>query len=412
MLQKIIAKIKHCRASHILALLFAAYIFYVGTAALPFFCERTLSFLRGQLSMREFIDQTDEQYHSMLTTSTLAPLLQNKTAYINMNGQFANLVGQDYINNLVRLTNGHLTYLQEESFPAEEIESAAKTIATLCYAQKEQGKHFLFVLAPSQICKYEELLPPGYHDATNSDSDLLLQYLQQMDVPYLDLREKMHEDSLSHDTAFFVTDHHWTPQAGFWAYAKILGALEETAVISPVDPFYTSADHFQFEIHENCFLGAFGRRTGLYYAGLDDFCMIKPNFPTDISVRIPDKQIDMRGLYEQVCNAPMPDNNEAPDYFHSSLYSLYGYDDNAYTRRRTENAPDSSRLLMLGDSFGNVPFSLMSLYFASCDELDMRYYADDFRQYYESYDPDIVIMLVNAHDIISENTNYVFFPEA
>ena len=69
------------------------------------------------------------------------------------------------------------------------------------------------------------------------------------------------------------------------------------------------------------------------------------------------------------------------------------------------------QVILTGDSFGNIPYSLMSLCFTSCDELDMRYFPHDFSAYYDDYDPDIVILEVNVDQSVAENTQYPFFPE-
>ncbi|GHV25965.1 hypothetical protein FACS18948_0580 [Clostridia bacterium] len=63
-------------------------------------------------------------------------------------------------------------------------------------------------------------------------------------------------------------------------------------------------------------------------------------------------------------------------------------------------------MLNYGDSFGNATFPFMSMCFTTVDELDMRHYKGDFVKYYNEYDPDVVIGILQSD---SENKNYNWF---
>jgi hypothetical protein len=176
-----------------------------------------------------------------------------------------------------------------------------------------------------------------------------------------------------------------------------------------VDARYTDPANYTFDTYKNTFLGSSGRRTGIYYAGIDDSVFLRPNFHTDIQVRIPEREVDLRGRYEDVSYSPYgwPDF-EKPDYFRSNSYGLYGWGDTGITHWRNENAAQEEKFLLIGESFGNIPYSLMSLCFSSCDELDMRHYSDDFDAYYAAYQPDTVILEVNIGMAVSENTTFPY----
>lgn len=397
------------RPSGILVLLFLVFLFYVGYAALPVFVYNTLQIVQGKESPRSFIRQTNDQYETMLETGNEYPFLHSKDTYINLNGLMANLLGQPMMNNRLTLTNGHLTEVEPQAPDPETIRETAENLIRFHDLQTGKGGHFLFVLAPGQISKYENLLPAGYEDTTNATADTLLGLLKDADVPCLDLREQLHKDGISVTDAFFVTDHHWTPQTGLWAFGRILEKLESIRAISPVDARYTDPANYTFDTYENTFLGSSGRRTGIYYGGIDDSVFLRPNFHTDIQVRIPEREVDLRGRYEDVSYSPYgwPDF-EKPDYFRSNSYGLYGWGDTGITHWRNENADQEEKFLLIGESFGNIPYSLMSLCFSSCDELDMRHYSDDFAAYYAAYAPDTVILEVNIGMTISENTIFPY----
>lgn len=397
------------RPGHLLSVLFLVFIVYVGLVAFPEFVTNTGKTLQRKQSVRNYIKQTDEQYEGMLVTDSEDTFLQNKGTYINLNGLMANVLQQPMTNHRVKLKNGHLANLESGTPDPEEIQLAAKNVIDFYNDHTAAGGKFLFVLVSRQVSKYEDLLPVGYTDTGHDTADAFLSLLQKAGVPYLDLREQMHKEGISVTDAYFTTDHHWKPQTAFWAYGKILGKLASMGAIDPVDPLYTDPQNYTFEIHENTFLGSSGKRTGIYYAGLDDAVLIRPNFETDISVSIPSLEIQRQGSYEEAAyNTDAYHDYEHPDFFQENVYGLYGWGDVSLTHWRNAHAPDQSKFLLIGESYGNIPFSLMSLCLGSCDEIDLRYYQDDFSAYYDSYKPDTVVMELSVGSILSEFTTYTY----
>jgi len=398
------------KSSYVLSALFCLYVLWVGLAALPETVYNLGNTLFWKSGYQYFIDTTNQQFEGMLSTGKDFSGLQNKAAYINLNGLLARTLGQPFMKDCVMLKNGHLASIVPEEPEPEYLHMAADNIRTLFQKQRDDGKQFLFVMAPSQISKYEDLLPTGYTDTTNDTADSLLALLEQYDVPYLDLREQMHTEGLSVTDTHFKTDHHWTPQTGFWAYTKILEKLTAMGAIEKLDGLYTDPQQFAFDTYEDTFLGSWGKRTGLYYTGVDDSIFIRPEFENRISVTIEERNLQIQGPYEEVCyNTEVTPDYENPDYFNDNMYGLYGWGDMELTQWRNENAPITSNVLLIGESFGNIPFSLMSLVFSSCDEMDTRSYTGDFSQYYSSYCPDTVILLVNADHTLSPITLYTYF---
>jgi len=398
-IKKWLRKIKH---THILALAFLVYIAYIGASALPPALVHVAAASAGNPGIMAARNKADAEYKAMLTFTN--SFLANKGTYINLNGLMARAMGQREMNVRVRLNNGHLVGV----IGTRDVMPAAAEMIRLYNRVAADGKAFLFVLAPSQVSKYEDLMPVGYEDCTNQNSDNMLAILRDADVPVLDLRETLHNEGISHTDAFFKTDHHWKPETGVWAYTKIIERLTIDGTIPAIDPMYTDLAQFQSEVYEDWFLGSSGKRTGRYFVGTDDFSVITPLFDTFLSVSIPSADIEKQGDF-----ATISFNQDANvrDFFLSGPYTGYGHSDRDFVSYRNALAPVDKKLLSIGDSFGNVPLTFMPLAIGSCDELDMRHYTDDFAQYYTEYDPDIVIMLVNNETIAQDNTTYVFFPE-
>lgn len=397
------------RSTHILAVFFLSFIVYVGLSPLPQFAENTKKIFQGQLSPRQYIRETDEFYSTMLETKAELPLFQNKGTYINLNGFMANCFHQPEMNNRIKLKNNHLATAESENPDPETIRQAADNIIRFHDTHVSNGGNFLFVIVPSQISKFEDLLPVGFTDTTNDTADTFLSMLKQSGVPFLDLREELQKDGISITDAYFATDHHWTPQTGFWAYTRILDKLKEMHVIPSVDSFYTDPQNYSFDIYPKTFLGSSGRRTGIYYAGLDDTVILQPDFETDLSIHIPKRNMKLKGRYEDISyNTDVTLNYQNPDFYQDNFYGLYGWGDTPITHWRNAQAPEQGKFLLIGESFGNIPFSLMSIYFSNCDEVDMRHFTDDFTSYYSSYNPDTVIVEVNISAILSAFTQFPY----
>jgi len=387
----------------VMAVIFLAFIFVVGTVNLPSVAVHAATYLRDKpYSALTVKDTIDEEYKNMLTFS--GGILRNKGDYIDLNGAMARLMGQRGINERVKLDNGHLVTLINPI----DVTPAVTQLTALYEKQAERGKAFLFIMSPTQMPKYEDMLPAGYTDYSNQNGDILLAELAQNGVPTLDLREAMQADGIDHTQAFFATDHHWTPQTGFWAYTKIIERLQQDGHMPIVNSRYTDIGQFDTDIYEDWFLGTAGKRTGQYYAGVDDFAIIKPKFDTYLTVDIPSAYIAKEGSFAHIAY-----NMDAfkLDYYQSNPYGIYGHGDSALTDYRNAAAPVDMKIMTIGDSLTNVTFTFLPLVFTTCQELDMRYYTDDFAAYYDEYDPDIMLVLIHAGTPVQMNTTYDFFGE-
>lgn len=409
MRSKILAFIKNWKCNYLLPVLFLIYIFITGYAAFPD-CLRNI--YHALQTSESPIQLLNSQYNEMLNMDKNTPAIHNNASYINLNGYMANLLDQPMLNEVVRLSNGHLSMLNSYNYPDVELQEIADTIETLYQKQQEAGKHFLFILTPIQIDPQQTLLPAGYEDQSNANADRLLTLLAEKRIPYLDIRTSMEEAGITQSEAFYITDHHWTEKTGLWVYQVILEKLHAMGAISEINTHYTDTEQFDFLTYENSFLGSSGRRTGQYYVGLDDFSLINPKFDHNIHVTIPDWDLDVEGTYLEVSyREDAVSSCENPDHFNDNLHSMYGWGDTPVTNWRNPEAPDQSKCMLIGDSFGNIPFSLLPLYFSVCDELDMRHYYEDFSQHHATLDPDILILEINIGTDLKAQVNYPFFSE-
>jgi hypothetical protein len=406
-MKKLPNKIKQINHIHILASIFILVLLIVGIAAFIPASGNVAAFIESLptdivYNMGQFEFTMDNDYLDMLEFRGL-PLV-NKGSYINLNGLMARIMGQRFMNEQIRLNNGHLTTYNHGV--VQNIGLAAMQITRLYDYQSERGKDFLFVLAPFQVPMHEDIMPTGFKCFSHQASNDLIYLLQSNNVPVLDLREEMVRDNISQSEAFFKTDHHWRPEIGFWAYVKIVENMVQSGLIDPINRRYTDIGEFNVDIYENWFLGSGGKRTGIYFTGVDDFSIIAPKFETYISVNIPSIQFNESGDFSSVV---LDYDANRLDFFSANPYDVYGHSDRGFEQYRNDFAPADLRILCIGDSFSNVPFPFLSLVAKECDILDMRQFVGVFWEYINEFDPDIIIILVYADGLDEENTTYDFF---
>ena len=399
-------KAKRLSHLHVLAVVFLAAIFCIGITALPSIKKEIVALAKAESPDLVYTaGRIKNLYLNFLEFK--GNILVNKGSYINLNGFCARLMGQRNMNSRIRLGNGHLAALER----AYDVNLAATQLTKLCARQKESGSGFLFVLAPGQIPKYEDILPVGYSDYSNRNADNLLEMLSARGVPYLDLREEMLADGIDHTEAFYVTDHHWKPEIGFWAYTKIVGYLEQSGALRPVDAKYTDIGAYDMEMRKAWFLGASGRRTGIYFAGLDDFGILSPkdpDFGKEVVFERPSTRTFVQGSFRDVIFNYRTLQDD-PDYFRSEPYGKYGYGNSDLKLYRNEAAESALKITAIGDSFALSTFPFLSLVAESVDFLEMPRFSGDFGAYYSEYRPDVVIVLVCATDLDSTEVRYDFF---
>ena len=320
--------------------------------------------------------------------------INNKGTYINLNGLMARIMGQREMNDVVLLKNGHLT---RPGYDKLTLKTEVEQLTKLYNKQKEKNKDFLFVLAPSQVSKYEDLIPEEIKkkEYTNYNGDKLIEGLKENNIPYIDLREELHKEGITQAEAFFKTDHHWNIETGFWAYTKIIDRLLEDKTISKVDKEFLDLKNYTIEIKKNLFLGSSGKRVGKYYAGVDDFPVITPKKDFNFEVELVEENIKKQGKFEEVlCDV----NKLKKDYFNSGQYGYYTVKDNQ-RNIINKDALEEKKVLLIGDSFSNIPLPFLSLNFVNVHKIAMKNFKENFEQYYNEYDPDIVILLFGERHI-------------
>ena len=306
--------------------------------------------------------------------------------------------------NYTRLKNGYWVSTENTK---KELESAENILSNYYYLQeylKSEGIDFMYCYAPVKECKADDQLPDGVTSYTNTNIDTYIEGLKSLNINYIDLREKLHEDGLEHYSLFYKTDPHWNIDGGFWAASVIERELNENfnldmENVSQVGAFYRKT-------YENAVFGSAGQAVTHFNVQSENFDILFPNFETNFSLEIPDKNIYATGSFEDVfinydgLNAVI---EEGGGYAYEQI--LYG--NRPYEKIINLNNPNGLKILMIRDSFSIAVAPYLA---CSCSELvllDTRSENGNFTGSVVScinqFKPDIVLALQSKPQTLTLN---------
>lgn len=313
----------------------------------------------------------------------IATTFWKKNSFVDLNGAFRNILGQPEMNGVIKLNNGYLLTAIDE-IDDQKMQYRIDNISAFNNYLKNRGISFLFASAPYTSSKFDTELPEGYEDYGNQNSDKLIAGLNSVGVEVLDFRQQMHDDGIDQYSMMYKTDHHWTTEAGFYAYS----VLENWIVAKTgcaVDERITNINNYDIERYNNWHLGSRGQRTGRYFAGVDDFDIFIPKFDTLIE----NDEGTIGKMQELAYNwEPLEKRDSKLEYVYDKvLKQSAGH----YTNLDSKN---EVKVLLVSDSFSWTvcPFIMMGfkeLRFAYSQPLNEQLTLE----LVEEYNPDVVIML-------------------
>jgi hypothetical protein len=317
--------------------------------------------------------------------------------FIEMNGGLQRLadrrfiVDADPLNNVYKLSNGHLTTIAQQQ---DSLLEYAGNMKALYDFLDEKGIDLLYVQAPHKNSKFEDLLPPGVIDYTNANADEFLKLITQEGIDNIDLRQAIQDEGLDHYGMFFKTDHHWTPEAGLWASGEIAAYLN-THYGFDFDNALFDEGNYDVRAYPTPSLGSLGHRTGILYADCtDEVSVITPRFDSDLTVSTSSKGIVCRGNFsETIFDFSVDTGNIYTD----NIYYLYPGNGALPPLLIIKNNSrvGKQHILIIKDSFAQVVAPFLALGVAQVDMIDLRTYDDSLFDYIEDSNPDLVLFLYN-----------------
>lgn len=312
----------------------------------------------------------------------IASTFFNKFGFVNLNGAVCNALNQPCMNGVVKLNNGYL--LTTLPYSSDEVlRTYADSTIRFDEYLKNRGTVLVYANTPYTSSKYDPQLPIGINDYGNDNCDRFLQMLKDAGVDTIDFRETMHDDGIDQYSMMYKTDHHWTTKAGLYAY----GVLEDYIVDKTgcdVDERISDIQNYTVTTYKKWHLGSRGQRTGIYYAGIDDFDLIIPNFDTSIQ-----NGAGTVGNMQDVMINMEPLTNK--DYTSRYTYdSVLGGSLGHFTNLDCKN---DIKVLLITDSFGKAVAPYLAMGFAQIDYVYDADVSGVTPEFIESIDPDVVIMM-------------------
>lgn len=322
--------------------------------------------------------------------------LPGKTFYITFNGAFQRVMGIRNVNDRYRMDNGHLTYI----VPEMDVQDFAENTVSFRDTLEEMGIPFAYVCTPFKVDPEDKQLPLSVEDYSNENADRFLAVLEENGVPTLDLRKLEKEQGLDHYSLYFITDHHWTPETGFWAYTQIVSWLASLDEGFSVDPAVTNPENYTQTVYEDIFCGSAARRVGPLYAGLDDVAVIKPVFETWLNLSVPSEEMYRQGSYEDTLLFPehltterMLETSAYCVYLNKDVSLLSVSNDSRQKNLSVQSTP--KKLMILKDSNILVVAPYMALSYDEICLVDLRQFEGDFLGFIREYQPDMLLTIYN-----------------
>ena len=304
-------------------------------------------------------------------------------------------------NTVARLSNGTLNFVNLDSptVPGEDVAVRAENTAELARALRAQGIPYLYVAAPQKLQRGVQLLPEGVTEGGNAYCDAYLENLSRLGVDYLDLRPAFEGNGI-YSSWFFRTDHHWKPEAAFFAWQNLTAVMADRYGFT-TDPSLTDPASWSTTVLEDFFLGSQGKRVGTLYAGVDDFTIYTPQFATDLTYANADGSFTRTGPFERsVC---FPERVEARDWFGGNPYTYYSGGDYGLATMTNHKNPEGPRVVLIRESFSCALAPFLAL---SCSELttiDLRHFSGDLMDTISALEPDLVLTLYTASTTSLDN---------
>lgn len=300
--------------------------------------------------------------------------------FVNLNGAFQGAMQRDYIydadpaNDTIKKKSGYIVSIPS-GYKDKSVETAAGKLKESADWLAAMDIPLVYVQAPSKMSMSPDEAMPGITNYTYAKNALFGEKARSLGIDYVDASQWLSGT----DEDFYKTDHHWTTEACFDVAAGICGYLKDNYGIE-IPEAALDRSSYDFTTHEKAFLGAEGRRTGIWYAGLDDFTEIKPVFDTDFDITISDKDGVRSERHGSFTEAVMDTSKDVSRYsFEDSAYYEYWSGDYGRIHVVNKKNPDAPRVLVFKDSYGVPVTAFLTCAFGSMDIIDIRYYSDDKR---------------------------------
>ncbi len=319
---------------------------------------------------------------------------------------------------IIFMKNGYLTKVINE-VAEQDIEEIVASLRDFQEFLDEKNIPLLYTQAGTKVCPWDRKLFDESAERSNENGDKLLARLNACGIETVDFREEMKQADLDWYQYYYITDHHWTSNAGLWA-AGIISQKLNAEYGFDFDEKYYDTDAYEVTTYENYFLGSWGRRLTLARAELEDYNLIVPRFQTDFTIQIPTRGLERTGSYtdsvfeldafEKIASySDMDYLNQRPAYECTAAHN----DALATIVNHNPENNQGKKILILSDSFGHYFSTFLACDVEYVDVVHLPAFTGSIRTYIEETDPDLVLIIysnpqISAIDWKSHSDPYDF----
>ena len=274
-----------------------------------------------------------------------------------------------------------------------DIEVRAESVRELMAEAEKRDAKFIYVMAPTK--GYSLNYPSHVEDYTASNCNRFASKLKEKGIPFLSLIKQAQKDGISEEEMFFATDHHWRPEKGIWASAKV-GEFMKEAYGFKYDESVWDETNYNMTAYKSWFLGSQGKKVGRYFSphGPDDINLITPSFDTSLTEEQPIKGLWREGTFEDLL---YKENIEVKNHYNINPYATYSGGDFREQIITNRLNPHGKTVLVIRDSFGCAFTPFFSLGFNKTYVVDIReggYVGEplDLKKYMDEIKPDYVMV--------------------
>lgn len=301
---------------------------------------------------------------------------------------------------IVKMDNGYLAYSYDDAYnetddeKKEKIENCAENVVEFNNYLKNNNIQFVYTYAPTK--GYGGGFPASSKNNIKNDANLFLNILKDNHVPYIDYYAEMKKDNITEEDAFFITDHHWKPNIGFWANTKICNYLHDNYDFD-FDQSITDIDNYSITTYDNIFLGSQGKKVGRFFTdlGTDSIDLIEPKFNTDL---LTESYITPE-YFGSFSETLIYEERLIKDYYNINPYTAYCGSDYAWQKIVNQNCTNGKKILLIQDSFANCVKPYLALTVSEIYSVDLRVkmFGEDripsLKKIVEEFKPDYVVVL-------------------
>lgn len=340
--------------------------------------------------------------------STINDNVYGKYSFIESYGYLQKLMNKNEENNFetIKDNNGflHYTFFGDQANPVYTLVEKAKSFRD---GLKDKNTKFIYLMPPDKFIRGYTKLPIGIpYNYANETADKFLDLLNANNIKSIDLRENLDKSGIDPSELFFKTDHHWKTETAFWEFGQLVEKLKKDYGLK-VDPsgFYTNKDNYNFITYKDSFIGSMGRKTGMYYSGVDDFTLIYPKFKTSYTYysKTGEQETKLEGKFEEALITVSPFRTEKGKYaLEADKYSSYLFGNQGIVHVTNKNNQKGPKVLLIKDSFSVPLAAFLSTVCSDVYLVDPRYYNDNILEYANSIDTDFIFMAFSPQDLTEE----------